>query len=97
MSGIAVVIAILGIRRSVVHLLLIFVRTWDNQKGEDEAPFRFILNHSKAIAQNVYLMMYPRPALARHLGRSLPTSCCSLGSIERYRSRRSATPWTYLW
>ncbi len=37
-----------------------------SNKGDD-APFRFILNHSKAIAQNVYLMMYPRPALARRL------------------------------
>lgn len=34
---------------------------------DEEAPYRFILNHSRAIAPNIYLMMYPRPALARRL------------------------------
>jgi adenine-specific DNA-methyltransferase len=37
------------------------------QSSSSRKPFRFILNHSKATAPNVYLMLYPKPALANIL------------------------------
>lgn len=33
--------------------------------AEKKNPFRFFINHSKATAPNVYLMLYPKPAIAR--------------------------------
>jgi adenine-specific DNA-methyltransferase len=38
----------------------------DNKSGR---PFRFILNHSQATIPNVYLAMYPKPALATAMQR----------------------------
>jgi adenine-specific DNA-methyltransferase len=39
--------------------------TYMGRTARDGSAFRFLLNHSKAIAANVYLLLYPKPRLAR--------------------------------
>ncbi|MBD0865098.1 MAG: SAM-dependent DNA methyltransferase [Rhodobacteraceae bacterium] len=39
--------------------------TYMGRRGKAGKPFRFILNHSKATACNVFLMLYPKPRMAR--------------------------------
>lgn len=51
-------------QRAPAKLLCTYIGRSDKPNGK---PFRFILNHSKAIASNVYLLMYPKPVLAREL------------------------------
>lgn len=47
-----------------------FLCTYMGRQGATKRPFRFIWNKSDAVASNVYLLLYPRPALARALRRN---------------------------
>lgn len=47
--------------RHPTPLLCTYMGRYQSKNGK---PFRFILNHSRAIAPNVYLMMYPKQNLA---------------------------------
>ncbi len=47
-----------------------FLCTYMGRRGPNGNPFRFFLNRSRAIAANVYLMLYPKGSLTAALDRS---------------------------
>lgn len=51
--------------------------------GGSESPFKFILNHSKAIATNSYLMLYPKASIA------MPENSGKLRSIWKFLNQLS--------
>jgi hypothetical protein len=55
------------------------------RKSGKENPFRFILNYSKAVAANVYLLLYPTPSVNRFIKESpdsLKVIWAALGEIS---------------
>ena len=56
-------------QRPAAPFLCTYLGRGDKKSGR---PFRFILNHSRATAPNVYLMLYPKGSLRERLNESPP-------------------------
>ena len=71
-----------------------FLCTYMGRGVDKERPFRFILNRSRAVATNMYLMLYPSKALADYLDQdpahweAVHTALLSLTAEDLRRSGR---------
>lgn len=63
-------------KREVAPLLCSYM----GRSSKKKSPFRFILNHSEAIATNSYLMLYPKDELQEEIERN-PDILCSIWNI----------------
>lgn len=63
--------------------------TYMGRPSEGGSPFRVILNHSDAVATNVYLMLYPKAAL----GASMATNSATREAVWRTLRRIVAEHW----
>ena len=59
-----------------------FLCTYMGRSSDGRAPFRVILNQSRAIATNVYLMLYPKKTLRRTMTRE-PEQRAVLAALHR--------------
>ena len=55
---------------------------------KDKKPFRFILNHSKAIVSNSYLILYPKPNLQKRIDANPMFSCQIIKALDRISGRQ---------